>query len=485
MNMVKDIRRQKEREGVPLARNIVRSDSESTITENAYIDGQIRGRRYISWYRYHGNPVIEYGTAGNWDGNRITDPKPIIKDEDIWVYCNGASNAGNPADREWEIGLKKSTDGGESFNESGVTNPIITPTETAGDWNEISVADPAVHYDGKRVVMVVLGRDSSDDRKLGVYTSTDGESFSEISGNPTLDISDGGTFDTSLTKKDSTYHFYIHNSGGFDHYTFPKSDLEAWADKGKVLDATEPWENGNLRAPGVARIDDEFVMLYNDNSAEAIGYAYSDDGQNWTKYEGNPIQQAAGDQTWETGVCQDPNPVEWNGKGRLFYDDSAGEKSRIGMMKEDVHNFHRPTQPDFGQGDFIVAPVTSGASIGTSWGKMDMNSPDNDRHAQFSGSSNEFNPGAGGVYLCHASVRFGVATADDTVGLRIVRDGNIVGDPERKTFETANIQSVEITRMVLARSGQNIWLEAINENSSDSADGGSMEIAAIQLPFRR
>ena len=58
-----------------------------------------------------------------------------------------------------------------------------------------------------------------------------------------------------------------------------------------VLEVSEPWEDWSIGHPHVIKDGDLFKMWYHspEGGAQSVGYAWSTDGVDWTKYTGNPV----------------------------------------------------------------------------------------------------------------------------------------------------------------------------------------------------
>ena len=98
-----------------------------------------------------------------------------------------------------------------------------------------------------------------------------------------------------------------------------------------VLYPQEHWEKNAVMCPDVMWNDDEktYQMWYSGGEQyepNAIGYATSPDGINWTKFKGNPIFQADPNLTWEQHKTTACNVVKVGGKYAMFY---------IGFQNED------------------------------------------------------------------------------------------------------------------------------------------------------
>lgn len=119
-------------------------------------------------------------------------------------------------------------------------------------WEAKYVRRPSVVYDGSTFMMWYAGTDKSAAPgidNIGLATSTDGVSWVRHQGNPVLKVGTPGT-----------------------------------------------WDSQSVNTPWVIREGNEYKMWYTGGQRvgqydffQAIGYATSPDGTNWTKYSGNPV----------------------------------------------------------------------------------------------------------------------------------------------------------------------------------------------------
>jgi len=154
-------------------------------------------------------------------------------------------------------------------------------------------------------------------KSLAVVESRDGINWSEpviiVSPRETEEHWEDNINRPSILKKDGVYHLWY--TGQYNaSYTTGKSWLfYATSTDGvhftrhsnePVLSAEEPWEKVAVMCPHVIWDNEEniYKMWYSAGEQyepDAIGYATSPDGINWTKYINNPVFSADIDSTWE------------------------------------------------------------------------------------------------------------------------------------------------------------------------------------------
>ncbi|MCU0435609.1 MAG: T9SS type A sorting domain-containing protein [Bacteroidia bacterium] len=174
-------------------------------------------------------------------------------------------------------------------------------------------------------------------------TSVDGINWIKYSGNPVLDVSYTGGWDslgieTPSVIIDSTappaerykmwYAGAYFNSYRYDiGYAYSSDGINWTKYPNPVLQVGMPaeWDNGFLEGPSVIKEGGIYKMWYcgydaigdgNGTDGKAnIGYATSPDGITWTKSSSNPII-TTGINTWDSIYVQDPHVMK---QGNLYY----------------------------------------------------------------------------------------------------------------------------------------------------------------------
>lgn len=141
----------------------------------------------ISWTKAKNNPALDLSKKG-WDSDYIAaNGSAIVHNNKIYYYYHGVDrNTGKAS-----IGLAISDDGLEFKKYDG---PVIT-AGNKGMWNSISVADPyVIEHDGN-LYMYYLGENEQGIQRLGVAMSEDGINWIENTLNPIMDVGVFGAFD--------------------------------------------------------------------------------------------------------------------------------------------------------------------------------------------------------------------------------------------------------------------------------------------------
>lgn len=141
-----------------------------------------------TWTKYSGNPVLTIGASTAWDGGGVGAPS-VIKDGGTYKMWFG----GRDTKKWWQIGYATSTDGITWTKYS--SNPVVT-YGYSGTWNAWHVDAPSVVKDGSTYHMLCIGFDSGNVGSIGYFSSTDGISWTEPSGNPHFSRSYRDGFET-------------------------------------------------------------------------------------------------------------------------------------------------------------------------------------------------------------------------------------------------------------------------------------------------
>lgn len=142
----------------------------------------------------------------------------------------------------------------------------------------------------------------------------------------------GHVVDHALIEKDGKHHlFYIRGTAATSWAEFPtnnfghaiSTNLKDWTIEEPVLQAPEKgWDNYQVWAPYILRHKGKYFMFYagvNNNVAQAIGLATSDDLYHWERYSDAPVITTGRWGIWDSGQwsdCRDPMVLQ---DGDTFY----------------------------------------------------------------------------------------------------------------------------------------------------------------------
>ena len=232
--------------------------------------------------KYGSNPILTYGTVGQWDADSVAEPF-VIYDATAGLWKMWYSSVGD----EWEIGYATAPAATGPWTKYA-GNPILSHEET---WEGSAVGLQSILRENATTYKMLYT--GWGDGKIGLATSSDGISWTKYASNPVLSPSGSGWMEKwvitprTFIKRGSRYYIYF---------------------VGKVLDT-----------PDISR----------------IGYAYSDDLITWTVPATNPLLTAT--RTWEIGStppgeAEHPSYIQVGINQYIFYDCWYGSPPSIGVV---------------------------------------------------------------------------------------------------------------------------------------------------------
>jgi hypothetical protein len=255
------------------------------------------------------SPVLTPGPAGAWDEEFVGFPS-IVFDGSVYHqwYCNY-----NYVTGEFEkIGYATSSDGinWAKYDDSTTTDPPFAESDPVlnpgppGSYDDEQASGPFVLFIDNTYHMWYGGSDNSIHSSICHATSLNGINWTKDTLNPVLDVGPNGTWDDvwvwapCVVFDGSIYHmWYCAGNGNFQpeevrigHATalhpngpWTKDTLNPVLDRG----FSNSWDYDRVDAPKVIYDGFRFHMWYSGGFYVAwrIGYAWSQDGSNWTKYD--------------------------------------------------------------------------------------------------------------------------------------------------------------------------------------------------------
>ncbi|MFC1755629.1 LamG-like jellyroll fold domain-containing protein, partial [Thermoproteota archaeon] len=235
----------------------------------------------IEWTKYAGNPVIDVGADTTWDDYYVF-PGNVVKEDGVYkMWYSGHDSS------YYAIGFANSTDG-INWNKYA-SNPVMS--RTSSSWHSGGVVHPYVIKEGGVYKMWYAGSDGTNWIGIGFANSTDGLTWNEYAGNPVMRISDAGEWD--------------------DFHTY---------------------------GPSVIKDGDVYRMWYAGNTGSnlRIGYAVSDDGLSWTKYEDNPVIDIGVEGTYDDTHAYMPGVFKDGNNMRVYYTMHDGSYLRVGLANTTI-----------------------------------------------------------------------------------------------------------------------------------------------------
>jgi predicted GH43/DUF377 family glycosyl hydrolase len=141
----------------------------------------------IHWMKYEMNPILTPSKKG-WDSYYIAaNGSSIVHENEIYMFYQGANNSLLSA-----IGFATSKDG---YMFQKHPKPILSPSPTIGSWDEKAVSDPFVIKHKNQFYLYYLGMNNVGIQRLGIASSDNGIDWVKHPGNPILDVGSLGSFD--------------------------------------------------------------------------------------------------------------------------------------------------------------------------------------------------------------------------------------------------------------------------------------------------
>lgn len=233
---------------------------------------------------------------GAWDSKMVHAPSVLKTDGGYYMWYDGTKESDLYSG--WSIGVAMSQDGATWARWQ--SNPVLTPGPE-GSWDGASVHDPRVIWDGSRFLMWYSGYDHHHWR-IGLATSEDGRRWTKYENNPVLDHGPSGSWDeinvaySSVMLKDGAYQMWYQggDSRGVWRIGYATSqDGVRWEryNGNPVMTSTrESWDNERVFTPHVLQTKTGYLMLYTGGGLgtgsgpiTGLGYALSEDGVRWRK----------------------------------------------------------------------------------------------------------------------------------------------------------------------------------------------------------
>ncbi len=232
----------------------------------------------ITWTKDINNPVLDKGPAGSWDEKMVHLPCVIVIDDTFHMWYTGYN--GNNWNYGFQIGHATSPDGITWTKDP--KNPVL-PKGSDGTWDNSWVATLSVLFDGTKYHMWYSGCDTLVGVKMGHATSPDGLTWTKDPSNPVFETLN--PLDWDFPRKD------------FLSVVFDDTIYQMW------------YSGGNL-------------FKYK------IGYATSEDGSTWTKYPSNPVLNTGQSGDWDSRSVATLSVMDSSGvKYKMWYCGSNAEST--------------------------------------------------------------------------------------------------------------------------------------------------------------
>ena len=293
-----------------------------------------------NWTKYSENPVLNFGASGSWDDEGVVLPS-VIFDSDtfkMWYYGDDGSAT--------RIGYATSPDR-VTWTKS-VSNPVLN-LGLSGSWDDASILEPTVLFDGSIYHMWYQGFDGSK-RQIGYATSTDGVTWTKNGSNPVLNLGPSGSWDDAELRQpfvilDGELYrmWYTGSNGSIQQFGYATStDGVSWTrhDGNPIMGrgSSGSWDSVWMASPRVLMNGSSYEMIYSafGGSNVRIGYATSQDGLAWTKYDGNPVLNQGSNGTWDDKFMFVGSVILSDSTYDMWYGGFDGGTWRIGYATSNV-----------------------------------------------------------------------------------------------------------------------------------------------------
>ena len=227
-------------------------------------------------------------------------------------------------------------------------NPVLGPGPE-GSWEEVGPEPMSILLIGSIYHMWYGGYNSEWVMEIGYATSPDGINWTKHENNPVLSLGEDGNWDDASVYGGTVLfdgiRFHMWYSGtkkgqnGLSEIGYAYSDNGVdWHryESNPVLKqgADGSWDSMDLSYPCVVFDGSQYHMLYNGwdvNYKCRIGYASSLDGITWSKYNDNPVIVLGDDTSWDANLVLIPAVIYRNNNFEMWYNGKSQQNViRIG-----------------------------------------------------------------------------------------------------------------------------------------------------------
>lgn len=278
-----------------------------------------------NWERDVDGPVVELGTAGEFDDTHIFAPCVAEIDRKFLMWYSGST--GRVAERVFSLGLATSDDG-RRFQKHA-PNPVYA----FGDGRRSVLTAALLRSDngaclresGKLRMWFSAANLTETNAPHALYEagSVDGIAWSAPSG-PQLE----GVYAPTVVKDGDRYLLWYTDvtSDPWVIRHAVSADGRAWnVHPDPVVTLDQPWEEKNLFYPYVMKTDGVYLLWYGSYwiehpSRTALGFAVSTDGIEWHKHPQNPVFRPDPTRAWESHYTTSQSVVRGaDGSFRIWY----------------------------------------------------------------------------------------------------------------------------------------------------------------------
>jgi len=310
--------------------------------------GAIRLRSQPGRFTKHpDNPIFDVGEGDAWDNAVVSEAKVIFDGEKYHLWYSGRQRLETPTGRKRSAmmtGYATSPDGLHWTRHPD--NPVMVPGPP-GSPEANHVYPPYVLFDGQQFHMWYSAHDF-EAWSINYAASTDGAAWEKHPGNPLMRAAHDGRWDENFISEPSVLwngqRFEMWYNGGSDRTSTLRVGY-AWSDDGLSWHKWEPdewvlgvgpldaWDDFSVARVHVLYDGERYQMFYegHDVASWRLGYAWSEDGTSWTKDPDNPILDLGPAGDFDNANAAEPYVIFDGSTYWLYYSGYDGDKYRIGL----------------------------------------------------------------------------------------------------------------------------------------------------------
>jgi predicted GH43/DUF377 family glycosyl hydrolase len=319
----------------------------------------------VNFMPYEHNPVFAPGPAGSWDDKLVFMPHVVHKDGLFHLFYNGSNGS------KMAIGYANSPDG-FTFTRS-TANPVLDGEGSGFDAFQVTAGLPLVV--GDTWILYYSARSApgpGPGQAIGRATASSPEGPWTRDFAPVLVAGSPGEWDSgfvtpnSVIATDDGYVMYYTGGAQFGvppqligvatsldgvhwvKYNDPCTTAPPFAESDPVLDLgpAGSYDSRSASFACVLKTTSGWEMFYNAITDmptccdHQIGYAVSDDGIHWTKYEDNPILALSMEPLAASSRYMESSSVIVKGSTYFLYYDYGPARGGIGVALGTVSRCH-------------------------------------------------------------------------------------------------------------------------------------------------
>jgi len=272
-----------------------------------------------------------------WDSVSVMMPSVASFNDREWLYYAGT------ADEDFALGVASRAPGEQNWQRE-TDNPILQTEESPRtDWRLYAQNTPEALVVGDHLWLYYTGRaDIEGELSIGLATSDNGFEFIDVEANPLLSPSNqAGSFDEdavahpSVLIRDQVYEMWF-ASGTLDIGYALSADGITWEKycNNPVINGIESsWDQGKVKAPEVVFDGDTYWMTYSGcgQGCYEVGWAASTDGTNWATHDAPWLPRTEAP-AWNSYGLQaafiNDNQTPWE----IWYTGTGDDSGQIGTI---------------------------------------------------------------------------------------------------------------------------------------------------------